>query len=525
MGTCSSKSSDPTSPVSGGPRGSNPAGNNGVPPNIDTAKKKPPPAQGPAKEVEKEATVTPASPTSASPTPASADNSHSSKAPFEGNISMSPKAVSSSLPANPLAFGIPRAKSTLDMLKSPRKSLTKMLSSPRNNMGDTGGGGKGGRNPNRKSPLKTEMEKKAVEFRKQHLESEMASKTKDLTQETKDMFKKAYSSLSAEGDLSKANLRSLFGNLEDQAFEDVYCLFDWDNDGSVDVHEFVLTMSLLATPATSFEAEQDLLFAIFDVDGSGTMDRAEFGKMMRATLRCKMTHLDFCMKTESRKATFRRHLEGEFSTETLEFYNAVEEYRALVGSLDEEEFENMREECNDIVDMIYKTFVEEGAKEQVNIASKTRKTIQGIVEGVDTEKELFPFTIFDAAHQEVYQLMNRDTFERFKHNDTLMDQMLTSLFEEVDVEKNGVITVAEYKLWATKNPELTNFLKDLHNETFMGVSKAAGLEKRKARRISVQKQHRLSVSGQSSSGRFSEGGSEAPSSTRSSGGTPVVGNE
>ena len=182
----------------------------------------------------------------------------------------------------------------------------------------------------------------------------------------------------------------------------------------------------------------------------------------------------------------------------------------------------MREECNDIVDMIYKTFVEEGAKEQVNIegktrktiqelsltliialryatlryaaheqvniASKTRKTIQGIVEGVDTEKELFPFTIFDAAHQEVYQLMNRDTFERFKHNDTLMDQMLTSLFEEVDVEKNGVITVAEYKLWATKNPELTNFLKDLHNETFMGVSKAAGLEKRKARRISVQKQ-------------------------------------
>jgi hypothetical protein len=36
----------------------------------------------------------------------------------------------------------------------------------------------------------------------------------------------------------------------------------------------------------------------------------------------------------------------------------------------------MREECNDIVDMIYKTFGEEGAKEQVNIEGKTRKTIQ-----------------------------------------------------------------------------------------------------------------------------------------------------
>ena len=107
----------------------------------------------------------------------------------------------------------------------------------------------------------------------------MASKEKVVDLETKDMFKKAYSSLcKTEGELSKENLRSLFGNLEDQAFEDVYCLFDWDNDGSVDVHEFVLTMSLLATPATSFDAEQDLLFAIFDVDGSGTMDREEVSR-------------------------------------------------------------------------------------------------------------------------------------------------------------------------------------------------------------------------------------------------------
>ncbi|GMH68946.1 hypothetical protein TrRE_jg1106 [Triparma retinervis] len=332
------------------------------------------------------------------------------------------------------------------------------------------------------------------------------------------MFKTAYSKLSAEGDLSKDNLRSLFGNLEDQAFEDVYCLFDWDNDGSVDVHEFVLTMSLLATPATSFEAEQNLLFAIFDQDGSGTMDREEFGKMMRATLRCKMTHLDFCMKTEGRKATFRRHLEGEYSTETLEFYNHVEDYRNLVKSLEVDEYEDMREDCNDLVDVIYNRFIDEGANEQVNIQGRTRNEIKNIVERVNKNTQLYPFTIFDSAQQEIYQLMNRDTFERFKHNDALMDQMLTSLFDEVDVKKNGVITVAEYKTWATMNPELTNFLKDLHNETFMGVSKAAGLEKRKARRVSMQKQQKLSVSGQSSSG--SAGGfSEADSSVRLSSGS------
>jgi len=246
-----------------------------------------------------------------------------------------------------------------------------------------------------------ESDKRAVEFRKAHLESEMAEKERGLTKETKEMFKSAYNKLTSGGDLSKANLRSLFGNLEDQAFEDVYCLFDWDNDGSVDVHEFVLTMSLLATPATSFEAEQDLLFAIFDVDGSGTMDREEFGKMMRATLRCKMTHLDFCMKTEDRKATFRRHLEGEFSTETLEFYSSVDQYRELVQSLDEEEYEQMKDECNELAISIFERFIKAGSNEEVNIQGRIRTEVTTTVLEAKEKGELIPFTIFDLAQQEV----------------------------------------------------------------------------------------------------------------------------
>jgi len=70
-------------------------------------------------------------------------------------------------------------------------------------------------------------------------------------------------------------VQNLFQTVDDRTFEDIYCLFDWDGDGSVDAKEFVLTMCLLATPATSYEAEQDLLFAIFDNDGSGTIDRDE----------------------------------------------------------------------------------------------------------------------------------------------------------------------------------------------------------------------------------------------------------
>jgi len=286
------------------------------------------------------------------------------------------------------------------MLKSPKQALTRIFSSPRGAVSSVSRGAI----DKKQMGISTrglESDKRAVEFRKAHLESEMAEKERGLTKETKEMFKSAYNKLTSGGDLSKANLRSLFGNLEDQAFEDVYCLFDWDNDGSVDVHEFVLTMSLLATPATSFEAEQDLLFAIFDVDGSGTMDREEFGKMMRATLRCKMTHLDFCMKTEDRKATFRRHLEGEFSTETLEFYSSVDQYRELVQSLDEEEYEQMKDECNELAISIFERFIKAGSNEEVNIQGRIRTEVTTTVLEAKEKGELIPFTIFDLAQQEV----------------------------------------------------------------------------------------------------------------------------
>ena len=294
----------------------------------------------------------------------------------------------------------------------------------------------------------------------------------------------------------------------------------FSNEIKYNLLRIVLTMGLLATPATSFDAEQDLLFAIFDVDGSGTMDREEFGKMMRATLRCKMTHLDFCMKNEVRMETFKQHLEGEYSTETLEFNNAVDDYRALHESVEAGEEEELAGEMNDMAGRIYEDYILEGGRRQVNILGKQRKEIAVAIASHKSSPSysttLPPPTLFDAAQHEIYQLMNRDTFERFKHNDALMDNMLQSLFDEVNVDHNGSITVKEYKLWAEKNPELTRFLTDLHNETFMGVSKAAGLEKRKKRRISLASARRpdeqdsdadLEASGRGSA-RSSLGGQE-----------------
>ena len=71
--------------------------------------------------------------------------------------------------------------------------------------------------------------------------------------------------------------------------------------------------------------------------------------------------------------------------------------------------------------------------------------------------------------------MNRDTFERFKVNEKLMNELLAVMFDEVDVTgRKTEITKEEFLKWAEENPELNAFAKDLHSQCSIGVHKAAG---------------------------------------------------
>jgi len=315
---------------------------------------------------------------------------------------------------------------------------------------------------------------------KDMLHKEIENKETQVDNNLKDMFNTAYKRLTVGGEeMTKEKLKDLFDTIDEQTFEDIYCLFDWDGDGSVDAHEFILTMCLLATPATSYEAEQDLLFAIFDNDGSGTIDKEEFGKMMKATLRCKQTHLDFCLKNGERQDTFRQHLEGEYSVEAIDFYQEVEDFRKFCQKFDENEIEFHYQEINKIAFQIYDNYIVQGAPSEVNISGRERVKVEVEIEACRKNNNLVKLNVFDSGQLAIYKLLNQDTFERFRHNDTLLDDMLAKLFREADVDDDGSITVEEYKKWAADNPELTSFLKDLHKSTFAGIAKAAGLQRRK----------------------------------------------
>lgn len=93
---------------------------------------------------------------------------------------------------------------------------------------------------------------------------------------------------------------------------------------------------------------------------------------------------------------FRKYMRSEFSDENIDFWLAVEDYRAS----DESEFEKK-------ANIIFKTFVAKSAARAVNLRAPNREKVRQKVEtGVSR-------TTFDDSQKEIFDFMQRDTYQRF----------------------------------------------------------------------------------------------------------------
>ena len=66
-------------------------------------------------------------------------------------------------------------------------------------------------------------------------------------------------------------------------FDTLYTFFDKDNDGSVDVKEFVVTLGMLLH-SNNVDDRITLAFAMFDKDDDRGLNKEEFRTMIKATL-------------------------------------------------------------------------------------------------------------------------------------------------------------------------------------------------------------------------------------------------
>mmetsp|Transcript_27356 Transcript_27356/g.51873 ORF Transcript_27356/g.51873 Transcript_27356/m.51873 type:complete len:643 (+) Transcript_27356:165-2093(+) len=133
---------------------------------------------------------------------------------------------------------------------------------------------------------------------------------------------------------------------------------------------------------------------------------------------------------------FETFLKKELADENIMFYKAVNEYKLAKKSPSELK---PGERCispsrRRTSRAIYEEFISQKADTQVNIPGKMRAHIEAMAIGENTPlpEENVPIDVFDKAEEEIYKLMVRDNYARFKKTDEFREFFETlGIFIEV----------------------------------------------------------------------------------------------
>mmetsp|Transcript_14064 Transcript_14064/g.29650 ORF Transcript_14064/g.29650 Transcript_14064/m.29650 type:complete len:478 (-) Transcript_14064:124-1557(-) len=126
------------------------------------------------------------------------------------------------------------------------------------------------------------------------------------------------------------------------------------------------------------------------------------------------------LSSPSGMEAFIQHCAREFSTENIQFWNAVNEYKSKfkdeenclpLPPLDnDDEASGPREDFDAIKEgtELYKRFVAVTAEEQINLNAKQRNFIKSVAESKSFQKDTF-----DDAQKEIFTVMSKDSYPRF----------------------------------------------------------------------------------------------------------------
>jgi len=138
-------------------------------------------------------------------------------------------------------------------------------------------------------------------------------------------------------------------------------------------------------------------------------------------------------------------LEEEFSMENLEFWHAARDFREKTDEKDR------AAETKRIMEL----YVIDGAEQEVNLPSLMKsKLIQDWAVSMASETQMPPVNLFADAENEIFMLMERDTFQRFKQNPKGVAAAVDDFFQQADKRHDDVVSFEEFKDFAMSRPEM-----------------------------------------------------------------------
>jgi Ca2+-binding EF-hand superfamily protein len=230
------------------------------------------------------------------------------------------------------------------------------------------------------------------------------------------------------GRLTKADLRRLLHDVDEQLFEFVWGLFDARGQGSVCADDFVAAMALLTSSGASQEQNlEDMIkacFVMFDTRGDGNLTYSEFRSMLEATVTLNLKSM---LNTKEGLQRVEAHMQKEFSKENLDFWEAAKAFRNLT--------EGRLARAEEIVDM----WVAPGSEQEVNLPGPVREKAVADFEAAKASKTEPSATIFVASEEEIFKLMERDAYARFKGNPEAVGAVCDDFFKKADMSNDGYV--------------------------------------------------------------------------------------
>lgn len=258
--------------------------------------------------------------------------------------------------------------------------------------------------------------------------------------------------------MTQRDLRRLLHDVDPELFEFVWGLFDVSGDGAVYSDDFVAAMALLTTSAeadVSIEEQVKACFVMFDTRNDGRLGYSEFRSMLEATVTLNLKRM---LLTEAGLHHVEAHMEREFSKENLTFWQAVRAYRSA---------SDRRATAEEIITQ----YVRAGSDEEVNLPHTIKNGVLREFEATGSDEQP-PETLFSSAEEEIFKLMERDAYARFKSSPEAVGAVVDEFFAGADLSQDGFISFEEYRKWVLQQPQVIVFFSQL-SQSILALLKSA----------------------------------------------------
>lgn len=251
-------------------------------------------------------------------------------------------------------------------------------------------------------------------------------------------------------------------DISSTVFDKLFNLMDCDGNGTVDQHEFTVTMCFLLQKGSAHD-NVELAYNLFDTNKDGSISKSEFSEMISAILGPRLKNI---LEIPGGRESFKQFVAQEYATELFEYY---------------EEMEDLKKQYletgipTSIADSVITTYINVDSELQINISANEREAILAKVNEIkEKDGDKVPYEVFKPALLTSIGLLEQGALVRFKLaiKEPPYEMFTMRAWDICELGADDTMTLEKFKEFCNKTPNLFSFLDELSEELEYDLMKA-----------------------------------------------------